>query len=73
MGFHLSWDTYHPTEDRLAAIRSFEMPAEPSITDIRSWFGFVNQIAPFLATAPIMTPFRDLLNNPTGKKVYWIA
>ena len=71
VGFHLTWDAYRPTEDRPAAIRDFVMPAEPSITDIRSWFGFVNQIAPFLATAPIMAPFKDLLKKPTTKKVYW--
>ena len=72
VGFHLSWDSYKPTEDRLAAIRAFEMPVQPSITDIRSWFGFVNQIAPFLATAPVMAPFRDLLKKPKGR-VYWDA
>ena len=49
------------------------MPDNPSIADIRSWFGLVNQVAPFLATAPVMAPFRDLLkpSNATGKKVYW--
>ena len=33
----------------------------------------VNQLAPFLATAPLMAPFRDLLKSPQtpGKKVYW--
>ena len=71
VGFHLSWSAYRPTEDRLAAIRNFTMPAQPSITDIRSWFGFVNQVAPFLATAPVMAPFRDLLKKPNGKKTYW--
>ena len=71
VGFHLDWATYRPTEDRLAAVKSFSMPEQPSITDVRSWYGFVNQLAPFLATAPIMEPFRDLLKKPTGKKVYW--
>ena len=71
VGFHLGWDAYHPTEDRLAAIRNFPMPLEPSITDIRSWHGLVNQLAPFMATAPIMAPFRDLLKKQTKKKVYW--
>ena len=49
------------------------MPENPSIADIRSWFGLVNQVAPFLATAPVMVPFCDLLkpSNATGKKVYW--
>lgn len=47
------------------------MPAQPTITDVRSWFGFVNQLASFLATAPVMSPFRDLLKKPAGSKVYW--
>ena len=47
------------------------MPVKPSITDIRSWFGLVNQLAPFLATAPVMAPFRDLLKKNATKKVYW--
>ncbi|XP_076036521.1 uncharacterized protein LOC143022265 [Oratosquilla oratoria] len=71
VGFHVGWDAYKPTEERLAAIRNFDMPVEPSITDIRSWHGFVNQLAPFLATAPVMEPFRELLRRPQGRKVYW--
>lgn len=71
VGYHLDWDTYKPTTERLAAIRDFKMPEKPSITDVRSWFGFVNQLAPFLATAPLMSPFRDLLKKPAGKVVYW--
>ena len=71
VGFHLGWEEYKPTDDRLAAIQDFTMPAQPTITDVRSWFGFVNQLAPFLATAPVMSPFRDLLKQPAGKKVYW--
>ncbi|KAK4327848.1 hypothetical protein Pmani_001697 [Petrolisthes manimaculis] len=66
--FHLGWEEYRPTEDRLAAIRNFTVPSQPTITNIRSWFGFVNQLAPFLAAAPVMTPFRDLLKKPTGSK-----
>lgn len=71
VGFHVGWDAYRPTEERLAAIRNFSMPVEPTLTDIRSWHGFVNQLAPFLATAPVMEPFRELLRKPQGKKVYW--
>ncbi|MPC71191.1 hypothetical protein E2C01_065463 [Portunus trituberculatus] len=37
----------------------------------RSWCGFVNQLAPFLATAPILNVFRELLKKPCGKSVYW--
>ena len=71
VGFQLGWDAYSPTEESLAAIRNFSMPDSPTITDIRSWFGFVNQLAPFLATAPLMEPFRDLLKKSSSKKVYW--
>ena len=52
-------------------MHSFQMPDKPSVTDISSWYGFVNQLAPFLATAPIMNSFRELLKKPTGKHVYW--
>ena len=47
------------------------MPEKPTITDIRSWFGFVNQLAPFLATATVMASFRDLLKKNNTKHVYW--
>ncbi|KAK4301582.1 hypothetical protein Pmani_026360 [Petrolisthes manimaculis] len=47
------------------------MPPRPSRTDIHSWFGLVNQVAPFLAIAPIMEPFRELLKKPNGKHIYW--
>ncbi|MPC90376.1 Transposon Tf2-9 polyprotein [Portunus trituberculatus] len=69
VGFHVGWEAYKPTEDRLSAIRHFTMPGQPTITDVRSLFGFVNQLAPFLATAPIIEPFTDLLKKPTGRKV----
>ena len=70
-GFNLGWEKYHPTEERLTAIQNFPMPEEPTITDIRSWHGLVNQLAPFLATAPVMAPFRDLLKKTGCRKVYW--
>ena len=49
------------------------MPENSTIAGIRSWFGLVNQLAPFLATAPMMAPFRELLKSTRtlGKKVYW--
>ena len=69
--YFLSWDDFRPTSDRLSAIRNFPMPEQPSITDIRSWFGVVNQLSPFLAVSPLMEPFRDLLKPGASKKVYW--
>lgn len=71
VGFHLGWDEYKTTDERLAAIRNYSMPGKPSITDIKSWYGFVNQLAPFFATAPTMNDFRELLKKPSCKVVYW--
>ncbi|MPC22051.1 hypothetical protein E2C01_015057 [Portunus trituberculatus] len=67
VGFRLGWDKYKPTDEHLAAIKNFKVPDKPSISDIRSWYGFVNQLAPFLATAPIMNIFKKLLKKPCGK------
>ena len=74
-GFTIAWESFRPSDDSMSAIRNFPMPSEPTITDIRSWFGLVNQLAPFIATASIMAPFRDLLKSSklTSKKVYWDA
>lgn len=71
--FHICWDSYKPTDERLAAIQNFSMPETPTLTDIRSWHGFVNHLVPFLATAPVMESFRELLRRPQGKMVYWDA
>ena len=35
VGYHIGWEAYYPTEERLEALRSFTMPAKPTITDIR--------------------------------------
>ena len=52
---------------------TFPCQKKTSITDIRSWFGMVNQLALFLATTAMMAPFRDLLksSNLKGRHVYW--
>ncbi|XP_064103417.1 uncharacterized protein LOC135213367 [Macrobrachium nipponense] len=71
VGYQVGWDTYQPTADRLSAVKDFPMPSELSITDIRAWHGLVNQLAPFMATAPVMAPFGDLLKKPSKKKNYW--
>ena len=67
VGYTISWDSYRPTNDMLSAIKEFPMPTEPSITDIRSWFSLVHQLAPFLVSTPIMEPFRELLKPTTTK------
>ena len=44
----------------LDAIRDF--PAPKNITDIRSWFGLVNQVANYAQLREIMAPFRPFLS-----------
>ena len=70
-GYQLDWEQYQPGEELIKSITDFQMPSQPSITDVRSWFGLVNQVAPFLAVAPLMEPFRELLKKPASKSVYW--
>ena len=71
VGYELDWDNYRPSIERMSAIKNFPMPDSPTITDIRSWFGLVNQVAPFVAIAPVMEPFRELLKKSPYRKVYW--
>ena len=71
VGFHVCWDANKPTEERLVAVRNFSMCAEPTLSDIRFWDGFINQLAHFLVIMPVMEPFRELLQKPQGKKKYW--
>ena len=47
VSYNIGWDDYKPSDDMLSAIENFPMPDNPSIADIRSWFGLVNQAAPF--------------------------
>ncbi|XP_045101329.1 uncharacterized protein LOC123498232 [Portunus trituberculatus] len=55
-GYVLGWEDYQPSHDLIKSIADFTMPASPSLTDIRSWFGLVNQ---------------ELLKKPAGRTVYW--
>ena len=73
VGYTIGWESYRPTNGMLSAIQEFPMPTKSSITDIRSWFSLVHQLAPFLVSTPIMEPFRELLKPTTtkNKEVYW--
>ena len=73
VGYHVGWNSFKPSENTMTAIKNFPMPEEPSLSDIRSWYGLVNQLAPFIATSALMTPFRELLKSTHafGNKVYW--
>ena len=48
-----------PSEKILSAIRNFPVPE--NITDARSWFGLVNQVAWAYSIGQTMQPFRELI------------
>ena len=61
LGFRISATGVRPTDSFLEAILSF--PSATNITDVRSWFGVVNQVSYSFASCPIIEPFRHLLSN----------
>lgn len=62
-GFEITPDSVRPCRKFLQAILDFPRPE--STTDIRSWFGLVNQVSyAFSMTAP-MLPFREFLKPGT--------
>lgn len=65
-GFNLTWDGIRPSDSLLEAIKNFPKPQ--NITDARSWFGLVNQVAFSINTSETMQPFRELLKPG---KWYW--
>ena len=58
-GFEITNDTVRPCRKYLNAIRDFPTPA--NITDVRSWFGLINQVSYAFAATERMLPFRQLL------------
>ena len=61
LGFRVTDTGIKPTEEFTKSILSFPNPR--SLTDIRSWFGAINQISYSFAIAPVMAPFRHLLSS----------
>ena len=62
-GFEVTRDSVRPSQKYLRAIRSF--PTPQNITDIRSWFGLINQVAYTFSMTERMSPFRSLLKPDT--------
>ena len=60
-GFRVSDDRIDPLPKYFNAIRDFPTPT--SRTDIRSWFGLVNQVANYAQLRDIMAPFRPFLSE----------
>ena len=69
-GFLIGPDHVKPAPKILQSINDFPVPK--NISDVRGWFGLVNQVAPFFASRPVMQPFRELLKPAAkGKQIYW--
>lgn len=58
-GFEITSSTVQPCPRFLEAIEHF--PTPKNVTDIRSWFGLINQVSYAFASAERMLPFRQLL------------
>ena len=63
-GFEITNDTVRPCKKYIRAISEF--PTPQNLTDVRSWFGLVNQVSYAFSMADIMLPFRELL-KPSNK------
>ena len=69
-GFVIGSDDVRPSDKILESIKDFPVPK--NISNIRGWFGLINQVAPFFANRPVMEPFRKLLKpSASGKSIYW--
>ena len=66
-GFEITSNTVRPCKKYLKAISDF--PTPQNITDVRSWFGLVNQVSYAFSMADQMLPFRDLLKP--SNKFHW--
>lgn len=62
-GFEITNDSVRPCRKYLQAILDF--PSPKNITDIRSWFGLINQVSYAFSMADRLQPFRQLLKPGT--------
>ena len=65
-GFQLTPTGIKPADTTLKAIRDFPIPQ--SITDIRSWFGLIRQVAYAHSISEQLAPFRELLKHKEGQR-----
>ena len=66
-GFKITTDSVEPLPKYLDAIAGF--PTPKSTTDIRSWFGLINQVSHYGQLRDMMAPFRKFL-SPKEKFVW---
>ena len=62
-GFEITPTTVRPCARYLEAIQHF--PTPHNITDVRSWFGLINQVPYTFASAERLQPFREVLKKDT--------
>ena len=67
-GFEITQDGYRPPKRILNAIKDFPVPK--NVTDVRSWFGLINQVAYAFSQTETMAPFRELLASKT-QMFFW--
>ena len=66
-GFRITKESVEPLPKYLNAIRGF--PTPKSTTDIRRWFGLVNQVSHYSQLRDMMSPFRKFL-SPKEKFIW---
>ena len=62
-GFEITPDSVRPCTKYLRAIQEF--PTPKNITDVRAWFGVINQVSYAFSMTDYMHPFRELLKPST--------
>ncbi len=66
-GFEITNDTVRPCKKYIRAISDF--PTPQNLTDVRSWFGLVNQVSYAFSMTDVMLPFWELLKP--SNKFHW--
>jgi len=66
-GFEVTLNNVRPCRKYLQAI--YDFPTPRNITDVRSWFGLVNQVSNAFSMAKRMQPFRQMFKP--GQKFEW--
>ena len=67
LGFVITPDSVKPGPTMIEAIKEF--PAPTNITEMRSFFGLVNQVSYAFSLKDTMAPFRELLRPSSD--FYW--
>jgi hypothetical protein len=60
-GFEITKEGIKPTDKYIEAIRNFQTPT--NISEVRSWFGLINQVAFSFVKMEHMAPFHHLLSQ----------